>query len=218
MQGLYSISPALFVNIRSIGKEIRRELQGSVSLLEYITLPEAGQHVILRFEVREKVSSLDEIDALENTLSRMAGEGFWVVLVGETYNRVKLQLPLAEMPMRLEKFAQVVTHKPVPVASTPFASEIENDGRIIRSHIPLPPGDWVWEVEVPLSEGGSLPLVRIVSEKSRGGRTVAIGGREFAVEYVPHSSGYKGLVKAYPLARKAGRALVRYIFEHTDNV
>ncbi len=218
MQGLYSVSPALLADVKSIGEKVRGELQGGVSLVEYITLPEAGQHVVLRFEVRKEISSLDEIDALENRLSRLAGEWFWVVLVGETYSRVNPQLPLAEMPIRLEKFAQVVMHEPVPLASTPFASEIGKDGQTIRAHIPLSPGDWVWEVEVPLSAGEVLPIIRVVSGEERGEWVVTIGEREFAVEYVPHSAGYEGLVKAYPLARKAGMALIRYVFEHTGDV
>ena len=218
MQGLYSVSPALLMSVERIGKKIHRELQGKVLLLEYITLPEAGQHVVLRFEPREELSNLKEIDALENRLSQLIGEEFWAVVVGEIYRRVEPPLSLAALPMWLEKFAQVVMHKPVPVASTPFASGIKRDGQIIRAHVPLFSSDWIWEVEVPLLARASLPIIRIVSENLRDRQVVIIGGREFAVEYVPHNAGYKSLVKAYPLARKAGKAVVRYILEHSGDM
>ncbi len=218
MQGLYSVSPNLRMNVERVGEKIHKEFQGKVSLLEYITLPEVGQHVVLRFELQGEISGLDEIDEIENRLSRLVGEEFWAVLVGDTYRRVKPPLPLAALPERLEKFAQVVMHKPVPVASTPIAPEIEKDGQIIRSHIPLSPSDWVWEVEVPLLAGAGLPIIRIVSENLRDGEVTTIGEREFAVEYVPHNAGYKSLVKAYPLARQAGKAVVRYILEHGSGV
>ena len=126
---------------------------------------------------------------------------------------MKPPLPLASFPMWLEKFAQVVMHTPMPVASTPFAPGIKRDGQIIRVHVPLFPKDWVWEVEVPLFARESLPIIRIVSKNLRDRQVVTLGGQEFAVEYVPHNAGYKSLVKAYPLARKAGKAVVRYILE-----
>ena len=112
MQELYSVSPALFMKVERIGESIHRKFQGRVSLLEYITLPEMGQHVVLRFELRGKVSGLNEIDAIENKLSQWVGEDFWAVLVGETYRRVEPPLPWAALPTGLEKFSQVVAHEP----------------------------------------------------------------------------------------------------------
>ncbi len=218
MQELYSVSPALFMKVERIGESIHRKFQGRVSLLEYITLPEMGQHVVLRFDLREKVSGLNEIDAIENKLSQWVGEDFWAVLVGETYRRVEPPLPWATLSTGLEKFSQVVVHEPVPVASTPFASEIEKDAQIIRAHIPLSPDDWVWEVEVPLRAGSSLPIIRIVSKSPRDEQVVTIDEREFVVEYVPDNATYEGLVKAYPLARAAGKAVGHYILEHSRNV
>ncbi len=218
MQGLYSVSPALRLDVESVGENIQKELQGKASLLEYITLPEVGQHVVLRFELRGEISSLDELDEIENRLSRLVGEEFWTVLVGDSYRRVKPPLPLGVLPARLEKFAQVVQHKPVPVASTPVAPEIAKDSQIIRSHVPLSPSDWVWEVEVPLSVGVSLPVIRIVSENLRDGEVITIGEQKLAVEYVPNNAGYESLVKAYPLARKAGKSVVRYILERSHDV
>ena len=213
MQGLYSVSPALLKSVARLGEKIHKEFQGKVSLSEYVTLPETGQHVVLRFEAREKISTLDEVDALENRLSRLAGRNFWAVLAGATYAQVEPPLPLAALPMRLEEFAQAVRHTPVPIASTPFASGIGKDAQIIRAHIPLSPGDWVWEVEVPLSAEAGLPIIRIVSENLRDEQVLTIGEQAFSVEYAPHNAGYEGLVKAYPLARKAGKAVVRYILD-----
>ena len=213
MPGLYSVSPALFRKVTRIGKRIQAAVQGRGALLEYITLPEAGQHVVLRFELWGEISSLDEIDAMETRLSRLAGEAFWAVLVGDAYRQAKPSLPLAALPMRLAAFAQGVRHQPLPVASTPFAPEIARDAQIIRAHIPLSPGDWVWEVEIPLPADASVPIIRIAAENPREGQVVTIGEQEFAVEYVPHDAGYKGLVKAYPLARAAGMAVVHYILE-----
>ena len=68
------------MNVERIGEKIRRELQGKVFLLEYITLPEAGQHVVLRFEPRAEISGLDEIDAIENRLSQLVVKGFGLCL------------------------------------------------------------------------------------------------------------------------------------------
>ena len=212
MEGLYSVASDLTGEILKVANEASRTLKGKVSLVEYITLPEAGQHVILRFGHREEPASLDEIDAIENMLDRLVGENFWAVIVGEAYKEIDPEFPLDKLPARLEIFSKIVTNMPLPVASTPFASKIKEDAQIIRSNIRLSSDDWIWEVEVPLNKEENLPIIRIVSAKPQGKELIPIGGQEFSVEFLPPGDSYKALVKAYPLARKSGQALLRYIF------
>ena len=215
MKGLFSVSPTLQASIEQARERVCDAFQDEVRLVEYITLPEAGQHVVLRFALQREISTLDEVDTIENALDQLVGEEFWVVLVGETYGQVEPELPLAALPVHLGKFARVVSDIPVPAASTPYAPQIKKDGQIIRACIPLGPNDWVWEVEVPLSADKTQPIIRIVSERTRDKQMITIGEQDYSVEYVPQSESYVGLVKAYPLARQAGRSLVRYIFERT---
>ena len=215
MKGLYSVSSALTGEILKVANEVLSTLQGKVSLVEYVTLPEAGQHVILRFEHRGKPSSLEKIDAIENMLDQLVGENFWAVIVGEAYEKVDPEFPLDKLPARLEIFSKIVANIPLPVASTPFASKIKEDAQIIRSKILLSPEDWIWEVEVPFNKAENLPIIRIVSAKPRGKELISIGGQDFTVEFPPPGDSYKALAKAYPLARKSGMALLRYIFDES---
>ncbi len=212
---LYSVSTALTGEIFKVANEVFSALQGKVSLVEYVTLPEAGQHVIMRFGHRGEPSSLDEIDAIENMLDRLVGENFWAVIVGEAYKKVDPEFPLDKLPARLEIFSNIVTNMPLPVASTPFASKIKEDEQIIRSNIRLSSDDWVWEVEVPSNKEENLPVIRIVSAKPQDKEAVTIGAQEFTVEFLPPGDSYKALVKAYPMARKSGMALLRYIFDES---
>ena len=215
MKGLYSVSSALTGEILKVANEVSRTLKGKVSLVEYVTLPEVGQHVILRFELQDKSFSLDEIDAIENMLDRLVGENFWAVIVGEAYRKVAPEFPLDKLPARLEIFSKIVANIPLPVASTPFASKIKEDAQIIRETTTLSPDDWVWEVEVPFNKEENLPIIRIVSAKPQDKVVVTIGDQEFTVEFLPPGDSYKALVKAYPMARKSGMALLRYIFDES---
>ncbi len=210
---LYSVSSALTGEILKAANEVSRTLRGKVSLVEYITLPEVGQHVVLRFRLRGEPSNLDGIDTIENMLDRLVGENFWAVIVGEAYRKVDPEFPLDKLPARLEEFSKIVANMPLPVASPPFASKIKEDAQIIRETTPLSPDDWVWEVEVPFNKEENLPIIRIVSAKPRGKELISIGGQEYTVEFLPPGDSYKTLVKVYPLARKSGMALLRYIFE-----
>ena len=214
METLYSLSPTLQVRINQVRERVEDLFRREVALVAYIALPEVGQHVILRFALRRKVSTLDELDNIENALARLVGEEFWAVLVGETYHRVIPEGSLAALPASLEKLARDLADLPVPVASTPHAPEIRKDAQRIRRHLSLGARDWVWEVEVPWA-GGGLPVLRIVTEEPRGPQEITLGGRRISVVEVPPGDDYVGLVKAYPQARRAGRALVRYILEHT---
>jgi len=217
MKGLYSISPTLQISVRQARERVYATFQNEMRLVEYITLPEAGQHVVLRFAVRKRIFTLDEMDELENALARLVGEEFWAVLVGETYSHAAPPLPLTTLPVQLEKVARAVSDIPLPVASTPYAPRIKQDGQIVRAGLPLESNDWVWEVEAPSLADKSPPVVRIVSEKPRDEQMATFGDQEFLIEYMPRNESYVGLVKIYPLARQAGRSLVRYIFEHADD-
>ena len=213
MQQLFSVHHIFSETLREQKGKTFRELEDKAYLVEYITLPEAGQHVILRFGHRGKPSSLDEIDAIENMLDRLVGENFWAVIVGEAYRKVDPEFPLDKLPAKLEIFSKIVANIPLPVASTPFASKIKEDAQIIRSNIRLSSDDWIWEVEIPLNKEKTLPVIRIVSAKPRDKEVVTIGAQEFTVEFLPPGDSYKALVKAYPLARKSGQALLRFIFD-----
>jgi len=212
---IYSVSSALQEQIRHVGEVVQDALQESVSLVEYVTLPEAGQHIVLRFEVQRPVPTLEDLDRLEGTLCNLVGEEFWAVLVGRIFSQVEPPLPLSELPARLERLAQALYDMPVPTSSTKHALLIQHDAQIIRNRLSLAQNEWVWEVEVPVNNGGPS-LIRIVSEKLGPEQALTVDGQQFQVEYVPQSGGYLALVKAYPDARRVGSSLMHYVFNRTE--
>ncbi len=214
MMLLYSVSRPLRERIRQAGTKVQNVLQGSVYLSEYITLPEAGQHIVLRFELRRLVASLDVLDELESAIRGLVGEEFWAVLLGQAFSQVRPSLAISMLPERLEKLGQVLRSVPVPISSANHAQYLWKDAQVLREELALGQDDWIWEVEVPMTDGE--PIVRIVSEKTGPKRMLVFEGRPFQVEYVPPSCGYLGLVKAYPRACQAHKSLMGYIFESTD--
>lgn len=76
---LYSTAQRLFKQVEKIGQNIWLAFHGRVRLIEYITLPEVGQHIILRFEVLRTDMKLDNLDRLENELCAFVGGAFWCV-------------------------------------------------------------------------------------------------------------------------------------------
>ncbi|RME56531.1 hypothetical protein D6779_10460 [Candidatus Parcubacteria bacterium] len=211
---LYSTSQKLCKQVEKIGQSIWLAFHGQVRLIEYITLPETGQHVILRFEVLREGLSLDDLDHLENELCAFVGDGFWCVLTGSVFAQTQPPLLVSELPLRLERLAQAMLREPMPLASTEHALHIRNDAQVLRSLLELGESEWVWEIEVPIGHA-EHPLIRVVSERVKNG-TIHIEGQLFEVESMMPSDSYLCLVKAYPYARLSHKALMHYVFECTE--
>jgi hypothetical protein len=91
------------------------------------------------------------------------------------------------------------------------------DGKVIRKQLGHDSSYLVWEIEVPFNQS-TTPIIRIISGSSTAQdhpETTSISGINFQLEYLPQSDSYQALLKAYPLAARVGKSLLRYVYEHT---
>ena len=102
--GLFSGSSQLKETITAVRKKVQNELDKSISLVEYITLPDFGQHIILRFEL-DTSKTLGEIDYLESRLRNLAGRDLWVTLAGACYMNIYPPGIISELPDRLVRLS-----------------------------------------------------------------------------------------------------------------
>jgi hypothetical protein len=76
---LYSLSSSLMGSVCGIARTLKDALPERLNLVEYITLPDYSQRVILRFEVLEPIPRSAEVaDALESRLRAAVGPDYWV--------------------------------------------------------------------------------------------------------------------------------------------
>ncbi|GEM_PF-6940780 len=202
--------------IENVLKKISFNLSYNVNLQEYIVLPEAGQHIVLRFSVKEKIDSLLELDILENRLKDLAGENFWAVLVGDSFKHTNIGVLLPSLSDRLIKLSKILQDFPLPISNSPYVDKIKDDAEKIRNALFLKHHEWIWEIEVPWDDATSFPYIRIISRECKGKEERRkVEKMEFLIDYLPQNNSYITLVKAYILSRKENRSLLGYIFRHT---
>jgi hypothetical protein len=203
---LYTPSPQLRQAIAAVEVQVSRRLRRPIALIEYITLPDFGQHLILRFETNPPLKDLATFDALENQLRDIVGKDFWANL-GNTIYPPQF---LAELPQRLEALTPLVASIPMPVSSSKYVDHIQNDARIIRTAL-QDSSLKIWEIEIPW-QAGELPVLRVVGETKLRPTSAMIEGQEYLIEVHPPNNSYVNLVKAYTLAVQAGVSLSHFIF------
>lgn len=216
MPKIFSISAEFRQEIAAVEQKVQNDLGSGLSLCETITLPDFGQHVILRFEVAGEVASLTEIDQLETSLKEIVGQDYWAALVGAVYRQVLPEHFLAELPARLEQLSQAIPCAPMPVSSSPYAERIQKDAEVIRAHLGLEPECRIWEIESATSES-EAPTLRLITgnpELLQSG-LVSIGQQQFQVELLPCNDTYATLLSVYGLASQSGKALLHYLYEAT---
>lgn len=216
MTKIYSVSAEFRQEIAAVEKKVQNALDSGLSLCETITLPDFGQHVILRFEVAGEVASLTEIDQLETSLKEIVGQDYWAALVGAVYLQVLPEHFLAELPARLEQLSHAIPCAPTPVSSSPYAERIQKDAEVIRSHLGLEPECRIWEIESAYPEN-EAPTIRVITGNPDPPQPgfVFIGQQQFQVELLPRSATYATLLSVYGLASQNRKALLHYLYEAT---
>lgn len=204
---LYTPSPQLHQVIAAVEAKVRSRVQVPIALIEYISLPDFGQHIILRFAANSPPEDIEAFDVLETQLREIVGEDFWANLVNQIYPPQFL----AQLPQRLEGLTPRVADIPMPVSSFKLADRIQNDAGIIRAAL-IDPALKVWEIEIPW-QGQDLPILRVIGGRNESPAAMTIDGQEFLVEVLPLNDSYVNLVKAYTLASQAAISLSHYIFE-----
>jgi hypothetical protein len=215
MTGLFSTSSQLRDAVSAVRKKVQNELGKSISLVEYITLPDFGQHIILRFELDPTPRTLAKIDFWESKLRNLVGRDLWVTLSG-CYKDIYPPGIFSELSDRLVRLSPMLVNIPVPVSTSKYAELIRQDADVIRAAIQ----NWqceIWEIEIPAKEK-LLPIIRIIGEGDDRPPSIIIGAQKFEIEYYPENDSYENLLKAYKLSSQSGLSLVHYIVENSDNV
>jgi len=113
-----------------------------IELVEYITLPDHGQRVILRFElVDSRPLSFAEADALESRLRGLAGSDYWATLVGSYHGQADYDLT-----QRLTQIDQALPAGILRFHPTSHSQPIRQDAHIVRDALDLTDDVLVWEI------------------------------------------------------------------------
>lgn len=219
MPKIFSVSAEFRREVAAAEKRVQNQLGSGVSLCEFITLPDFGQHIILRFEVAAAVTSLVEIDHLETSLKEIVGRDYWAALVGAVYLQVLPEHFLAELPSRLEQLSHTLPCVPAPVSASPYAERIQKDAEVIRAHLGLEPECRIWEIESATSENDP-PTIRVITGDPDlvQPELASIGQQQFRVEFLPCNVTYATLLMAYDLASQNRKALLHYLYEATGSL
>jgi len=215
MTALFSTSSQLWESVSAVRKKVQNELDKSISLVEYITLPDFGQHIILRFEIDSVLKTLAEIDFLENQLRNLVGRDLWATLTG-VYAAIYPASIFSELPVRLVQLSSLVANTPVPVSTSKYARLIQLDADVIRAAIQ----NWqfkIWEIEIPV-DSETVPIIRMIGRENDQPSTIIIGAQKFEVEYFPDNDSYENLLKAYKRSSQSELSLLHYIVENSEDV
>jgi hypothetical protein len=217
VQGLFSASAQLREALASVQFQIRQQVRGDLELVESITLPDFGGHIILRFNLPFPLSSLEEIDTLEMAIRRQVAPEYWAALTADAYRHLTPGLTLAELPSCLGQIASRPVQIPVPHASSRFSQEVRKDAEIVRAR--LGQDCKVWEIEMPLLEN-DLPVIRLLVSApcAEQMETLRIEEQDFRLEFHRIDGTYQALISAYLLSAQAGQALLHFVFDQQERI
>ena len=186
-----------------------------IELVEYITLPDFGQRVILRFELLgSRFASLGEADALEFRLRGLAGSDYWVTLAGNYQGQAD-----CDLAQRLTQIDQALPAGILQFRPTQHSARIQQDAHIVRDALDLTGDVLVWEIEQPISDDAAPITIRMIdtgedgeglSSRCTSGR-VEIGELTCEVVFFRNNPSFSGCVKAYFAAQQRQMALASFI-------
>jgi len=217
---LYSTSQALRSCVQSTAERIVGVFGQPIELVEYITLPDFGQRVILRFGlVGSRIVSFVEADALESRLRALAGPDYWTTLAGNY--RGQADYALAQ---RLTQIDQASPAGDLRFHPTPHAERIRQDAQIVRDALDLTDDVLVWEIEQPVSDDAAPITIRMIdtgedgegfSSRHTSGR-VEVGPLTCEAVFFKNNASFSGCVKAYFAAQQRQMALGSFIAQFGD--
>ena len=217
---LYSTSQALRACVYDTTERILSAFEPPIELVEYITLPDFGQRVILRFKLLgSRFASLGEADALESRLRGLAGSDYWATLVDNYHGQADYDLA-----QRLTQIDQALHAGILRFHPTPHSEPVRQDAQIVRDALDLTDDVLVWEIEQPVSDDAAPITIRMIdtgedgegfSARCASGR-VEIGELACEVVFFRNNPSFSGCVKAYFAAQKRQMALNSFIVQFGD--
>ncbi len=212
---LYSTSQALRSCVRSTVERIVGVFGQPIELVEYITLPDFGQRVILRFKLLgSQFASLGEADALESRLRGLAGPDYWATLVDNYHGQADYDLA-----QRLTQIDQALPANLVRFHPTQHSERIRQDAHIVRDALNLTDDVLVWEIEQPISDDAAPITIRMIDagedgeglSSRRTAGLLEVGELECEVVFCKNNASFLGCVKAYFAAQERQVALASFI-------
>ncbi|MCJ7738819.1 MAG: hypothetical protein MUQ10_16145 [Anaerolineae bacterium] len=212
---LYSTSQELRVAIRDTAERIIGAFGQPIELVEYITLPDFGQRVILRFELRgTRFASLGEADTLESRLRGLAGSDYWTTLVDNYQGQADYDLA-----QRLTQIDQALPAGILRFHPTQHSERIRRDAQLVRDALDLTEDYLIWEIEVPISSKAAPTILRIIDTGEEGegfssrrtSERVKVGEPVCEVVFLKNNPSFAGCVKAYFAAQERQMALNSFI-------
>lgn len=221
---LYSTSPALKDIVSEVATKMASAIEQPVTLVQYITLPDIGQRIVLRFDLGNNLKvSFEEADRLESSLRLSAGSEYWVALTGSCY-----QHPLPDLRHQQIAIAHEISSKLLQYSPTRHSEHIRVDAQRVREWLNLSAEYLVWEVEVPMEVTTDETIIRVINTRKDGEGTsllyksehVRIADVDCVVEYLQNDPSFVGWIKAYFMADRQYKALASYIsqFNRTEQL
>jgi hypothetical protein len=215
---LYSLSASLQHSISVAAAEACQSVEVRLRFVEYITLPDYGQRVVLRFEPLDKwPESLQEVDALESALRSRLAPDYSATLMGSVY--AAIGTPLSDGADALVTIDNTISESVLDDTETTHSASLRHDADAIRESLNLGPTYLVWEIEVPGEETTAKPHILIVNSAEQGYgecshppcTEVAFGATSCAVHFLKNNGSFWGCRKAYACAEREGKALGSFI-------
>ena len=187
--------------LAALNKRVMEATNGSVHLEEHIALPAYGQ-IIARFQT-DSVSSITEVDELEQRIQGLAGEEFLVDFMGSVYRQLGVEYSrLDEINERLgQRF------KEEPIQQGPYAEQIVKDAQTLLLQCGFSDTVPVWEIQWENDEYYLL----LLGEKSRAIRSIASQPPIHVSEV--NKARCDGLMRAAFAARRLGVSLGHLMLE-----
>ena len=217
---LYSTSQELRVAIRDNSERIIGAFGQPIELVEYITLPDFGQRLILRFKLLgSRFASLGEADALESRLRGLAGSDYWATLVDNYHGQADYDLA-----QRLTQIDQALHAGILRFHPTPHSEPVRQDAQIVRNALDLTEDYLIWEIEVPISSKAAPTILRIIDTGEEGegfssrrtSERAEVGDTICEAVFFRNNPSFSGCVKAYLMAQQRQMALNSYITQFED--
>ncbi len=214
---IYSLSDQLKEKITALAGLVERNFSYRVKLEEYIVLPDYGQRVVLRFGLKVDFSAPEKADEIESMIRELVGDDYWAVLEGRVFYKFGFSPEILESQLSI-----INNNLPDHILELPetiHSQKLREDAKIIRKVLKLPKDCHIWEIEVPIVESSSYPVIRIVNLKEWGSgyseefakNRAKLGDIICTVEYLKNNDTFKGMLKSYIAATKSGKAVVNYI-------
>lgn len=218
---LYSACKALRDCVCDTAERISSAFEPPIELVEYITLPDHGQRVILRFGLVEKRPlSFVEADALESRLRVLAGSEYWTTLTSNYEERATDH----DVGPRLTQIDQALPDDILRFCPTQHSARLRQDAHIVRGALDLTEDYLIWEIEVPVSDNAALTILRIIDTGEEGegfssrrtSKRAEVGDTICEAVFVRNNPSFSGCVKAYLMAQQRQMALNSYITQFED--